>query len=195
MTIKLYPPEYLFPLKILRTFNNDFKSYRDDMIKWMIDYSYKFDTFTRSNVGGYQSPDDFYLQESFAPYLNRITEHITNTLEEYVEDPLIRPEVDELRLSNMWFNFNYQNSYNVMHVHPGCILSGVIWIQVPDDTTPIDFECMDGFARAMLEDRTNEQFLAKEGEMYMFPAHLPHCVGINRSEHTRISLSFNIISA
>ena len=34
---------------------------------------------------------------------------------------------------------------------------------------------------------------AKEGQLLLFPAHLPHRVDINRSKNTRISISFNII--
>ena len=44
MTIKLYPPEFLFPTKILLSEDTNFSSYRDDMIQWMIDYSYKHET-------------------------------------------------------------------------------------------------------------------------------------------------------
>ena len=86
MTIKLYPPEFLFPTKILSSEDTNFSSYRDDMIKWMIDYSYKHPTVAKSNQGGYQSPDQFYLEESFAPYLNRISEHLISTIEEYTRD-------------------------------------------------------------------------------------------------------------
>ena len=145
MTIKLYPPEYLFPLKVLKTADNQFKTYRDDLIQWMIDYSYKNDTYSRSNVGGYQSPDTFFFEESFAPYLNRISEHIMVTLEEYLDDPRVKPHIDDLFVSNMWFNLNYKNAFNAMHVHPGCILSGVLWIQIPDKKTPIDFDSLDNF--------------------------------------------------
>ena len=45
MSIKLFSPEFLFPTKIVKSFDTDFKSYRDDMIKWMIDYSYKNNAF------------------------------------------------------------------------------------------------------------------------------------------------------
>ena len=123
MTIKLYPPEFLFPTKILLSEDTNFSSYRDDMIQWMIDYSYKHETVGKSNQGGYQSPDQFYLEESFAPYLNRISEHLISTIDEYTRDDKSCLHLDDLKLSNMWFNFNYENCYNVQHTHPGCVLS------------------------------------------------------------------------
>ena len=192
MTIKLYPPEFLFPTKILSSEDTNFSSYRDDMIKWMIDYSYKHPTVAKSNQGGYQSPDQFYLEESFAPYLNRISEHLISTIEEYTRDDRSCLHLDDLKLSNMWFNFNYENCYNVQHTHPGCVLSGVLWIQIPEEQ-PIVFSCFDEFTRATYEKYTNESLVAKEGQLLLFPAHLPHRVDINRSKNTRISISFNII--
>ena len=192
MTIKLYPPEFLFPTKILSSEDTNFSSYRDDMIKWMIDYSYKHTTVAKSNQGGYQSPDQFYLEESFAPYLNRISEHLISTIDEYTRDDRSCLHLDDLKLSNMWFNFNYENCYNVQHTHPGCVLSGVLWIQIPEEQ-PIVFSCFDEFTRATYEKYTNESLVAKEGQLLLFPAHLPHRVDINRSKDTRISISFNII--
>ena len=192
MTIKLYPPEFLFPTKILSSEDTNFSSYRDDMIKWMIDYSYKHPTVAKSNQGGYQSPDQFYLEESFAPYLNRISEHLISTMDEYTRDDRSCLHLDDLKLSNMWFNFNYENCYNVQHTHPGCVLSGVLWIQIPEEQ-PIVFSCFDEFTRATYEKYTNESLVAKEGQLLLFPAHLPHRVDINRSKNTRISISFNII--
>ncbi len=192
MTIKLYPPEFLFPTKILSSEDTNFSSYRDDMIKWMIDYSYKHPTVAKSNQGGYQSPDQFYLEESFAPYLNRISEHLSSTIEEYTRDDRSCLHLDDLKLSNMWFNFNYENCYNVQHTHPGCVLSGVLWIQIPEEQ-PIVFNCFDEFTRASYEKYTNESLVPKEGQLLLFPAHLPHRVDINRNKNTRISMSFNII--
>ena len=192
MTIKLYPPEFLFPTKILSSEDTNFSSYRDDMIQWMIDYSYKHETVGKSNQGGYQSPDQFYLEESFAPYLNRISEQLISTIEDYTRDDKSCLHLDDLKLSNMWFNFNYENCYNVQHTHPGCVLSGVLWIQIPEEQ-PIIFSCFDEFTRATYEKYTNESLVAKEGQLLLFPAHLPHRVDINRSKNTRISISFNII--
>ena len=192
MTIKLYQPEFLFPTKILSSEDTNFSSYRDDMIQWMIDYSYKHTTVAKSNQGGYQSPDQFYLEESFAPYLNRISEHLISTIDEYTRDDRSCLHLDDLKLSNMWFNFNYENCYNVQHTHPGCVLSGVLWIQIPEEQ-PIIFSCFDEFTRATYEKYTNESLVAKEGQLLLFPAHLPHRVDINRSKNTRISISFNII--
>tara|TARA_X000000368_G_scaffold133963_1_gene105147 strand:- start:91 stop:675 length:585 start_codon:yes stop_codon:yes gene_type:complete len=191
MSIKIYPPNYLFPTKILMSCDNDFISYRDDMVAWMNTYAQKNEGVNKSNIGGYQSPDNFYLEESFAPYMNRISEHIMSTLEEYLDDDMCSINRNNISLGNMWFNFNYPHNYNVYHVHPNCVLAGVLWVQTVDDTN-IRFECLDAFARGLTEKRTNESFTPKEGQLVLFPSHIPHMVDQNNTEETRISISFNI---
>jgi|TARA_B100001250_G_scaffold212182_1_gene182013 uncharacterized protein (TIGR02466 family) len=190
MSITIVPPEYLFPIKILTSYDTSFDSYKKDLIGWMLDYSKRNETSERSNYGGYQSQDQFYFEESFAPYLNKITEHITSTAEQYCEDTIIEP--DSLKLSNMWFNLNYNNCYNVTHTHPGCILAGVLWIQCPDDSSKICFEDPNSFASATITNDTHRRFTPTAGTMALFPSYIPHRVDINHSHETRISISFNL---
>tara|TARA_B100001250_G_C19481714_1_gene649018 strand:- start:91 stop:687 length:597 start_codon:yes stop_codon:yes gene_type:complete len=192
MSIILQSPEYLFPYKILTSQDSDFDSYKDDMIEWMRVYSLDNKTYERSNFGGYQSPDKFYLEESFAPYLNRITEQIVSTTEEYINDEQSEIPSGDLKLCNMWFNFNYENSYNVTHVHPGSVLAGVLWIQCPEGCNPITFEDPNTFARSLITKDCHENFTPEPGVMMIFPSYLPHRVDINRTNTTRISLSFNL---
>ena len=193
MSIEITPPEYLFPTKVLMSYDKNFNSYQDDMIKWMVSYSKNNKGVNKSNIGGYQSPDNFYQEESFAPYMERIMEQIFMTVDSYLDDELSLPKIDDMKLSNMWFNFNHPHCYNVLHNHPGCLLAGVFWVKVVEDTC-IRFECLDSFGRAMLEQRTNEAFHPKEGGVCIFPSYLPHMVDQNNTKDTRISISFNISS-
>lgn len=192
MSITIDPPELLFPTKVLSSFDTDFDSYKEDMIEWMRLYSLENETNSRSNLGGYQSPDNFYFEDSFAPYMNRIAEQIDCTVEEYINDESTELHPESLQVCNMWFNFNYENCYNVTHTHPGCVLAGVFWIQC-DESCPIVFECVDSFSRASITKAVSETFEATPGTMMIFPAHLPHRVDINRKRTPRISMSFNLV--
>ncbi len=191
MSIVIDPPQFLFPEKVVTSFDNNFDSYRDDMVNWMVDYSKRSPTVGRSNYGGYQSGDQFYLEDSFAPYMNHISEHITSTVGEYVREGATISE-DIIKLNNMWFNFNYQNCYNVTHVHPGCILSGILWVQVPDNDRPVIFESTNQYAKGTYCDDLIKPFNPTPGTMCIFPSHLPHRVDINHTKQTRISIAFNL---
>ena len=92
----------------------------------------------------------------------------------------------------MWFNFNYQNCYNVSHVHPGCILSGILWVQVPDNDRPVIFESTNQYAKGTYCDDLIKPFNPTPGTMCIFPSHLPHRVDINHTKQTRISIAFNL---
>ena len=41
--------------------------------------------------------------------------------------------VPELNLKNYWININRYGDYNTVHNHRGTILSGVFYIDVPDE--------------------------------------------------------------
>ena len=192
MSIKLFPPHYLFPTKILMSEDSDYNSYKENLIEWMRLYSLDNETVTKSNNGGYQSPDNFYLERSFSPYMNRISELIVSTINYYIDDEISQLHENQLSVSNMWFNINYKNSYNVSHTHPGCVLAGVFWVQCPQEVSPITFNCCDDFARATYEKYTSHSFDPKEGQMVLFPAHVPHRVDINHTKQTRISIAFNL---
>jgi len=192
MTIKINSAEQLFATKVVVSEDSSFPYWKNDLINWMLDYSNEQPSNVRSNYGGYQSPDDFYLEESFTPYLNRISEHIVSTIEEYAKDTILDHE--KVRLCNMWFNLNYKNCYNVTHTHPGCLLAGVLWIQMPDQT-PIKFEDPLSYCSSEITLNANRNYTPKEGQMCLFPAWIPHRVDINETDATRISLSFNLVNS
>lgn len=193
MSITIDPPELLFPHKVISSHNTEFHSYKDSMLGWMDSYIQRNPTSNeRSNAGGYQSPDDFYLEESFAPFLNILSEQIMSTLDSYMHDTLLEDE-DPLTLSNMWFNYNYRNCYNVCHTHPGCAVAGVFWIQVPEESPLIVFDCPVCHNSSVINPDTTRRYQPSEGTMLMFPAYLPHRVDLNDNDTTRISISFNLV--
>jgi len=193
MTINVKDIELLFPTKIQFSTDDKFDEYKVPLVKWMNDYSFKNPTVTRSNFGGYQSPDNFYYEESFAPFLNRLSEWIVTSQKAYVKGTIL--EDVPLKLGNMWFNFNHQYCYNVMHTHPGCLIAGVIWLRMPTDidVPPLVFQDpMSHLTSELDEGVSDARYNPVDGEMCIFPAHIPHRVDINESTMTRVSLSFNI---
>lgn len=190
MTLIIRPPKLLFPSKIQISFDSNFDEYKDGMIEWMHEYSKHNETYNRSNHGGYQSPDQFFREETFGQYLNRISDHIFAALEEYGNG--IRVNDHNLHLSNMWFNFNGRDNYNITHSHPGSLVAGVLYVQTPEDCGEIVFIDPLLHNSSEIDENVTEAYVPTAGEMILFPAHLPHRVEPNYSDELRISVSFNI---
>lgn len=107
-----------------------------------------------------------------------------------------------LAISYMWINFNSKGDYNERHAHPGSIVSGAFYINAPDDcNAPFvlykDRASVDyNWPQVWQKDAPSQywdqlRIPAEDGKLIMFPAYLLHEVPPNRSDDTRISISFN----
>lgn len=101
-----------------------------------------------------------------------------------------------------WINYMKKHEFNPLHTHDG-VLSAVIFIDVPEEITK---------EKNQWEGKTNcpsagelefvhikstfntghAKVTPVTGDMYMFPAEMPHTVYPYSSDVTRISMSFNI---
>ena len=109
----------------------------------------------------------------------------------------------KINLSDTWLNINGPNSFNVFHNHPKGILSGCVYLKVPKDSG-----CLimgkgqtDLFLYATYGDIKQDSeftfetvsFEPKVGDVFIFPSHVEHSVGKNKSKKNRISLAFNYL--
>lgn len=112
-----------------------------------------------------------------------------------------------LRISNLWLNINNKGNSNLLHTHPGCVLSGVYYLKVP--------ACCSGpfsFIRDFKDQHMKESWgnannfetwkdinvnqydiQPQDDTMLIFPSWLMHAVSKSASDDDRISISFNII--
>lgn len=185
----------LFPARIISTHDKDFE-YQQDLIDWIEDYQSKDNSnIVISNVNGYQSQGNFYrYEESFSKFSEKIWKHIENSLDVYTKDielGYLLTQGHRIYMSNMWINVNPPGAFNHVHVHPGSLLSGVLWIKTPKDCGDLIFRDPMEMNNYCLGENAR-RFQASAGFMMLFPAHIPHNVDINRSNDTRISISFNL---
>ena len=188
MSIVVNPPTNIFPTKILTSRDNNFSSYRDNMILWMEDYATKNTSTKKSNIGGYQSPDNFYLEESFQFFYDRIVEQIASMTSNYFEGT----PISKIEVTNMWFNFNEKNCYNVVHSHPRSSVSGVLWVNTIEEHPPLFFHDPNYNDKYSLGvDHPEYFYYPKDGDMILFPSYLMHGVSANITDTKRISIAFN----
>ena len=105
----------------------------------------------------------------------------------------------ELVLDNAWVNVSPKYASNRIHVHPRDHLSGVYYVQAPENSGSICFR--DPRPQVEMWDfpygETNEMstrevsYQPAAGRMVLFPSWLAHEVRPNMSEEDRISIAFN----
>lgn len=193
--IELYE-YFVFPSLITEVFCEDFGSIRNDLIQWIKNYQSYTEGVHISNRGGWQSPDNFFEEESFLFYRKYIWDHIKIGTSRYNAD---------FSLDNMWINVNTKGNYNTSHTHPGAILSGVFWISTPENSGNLMFESPNDHAQyrlfELLDSDIKDQFnifptyhfKPNEGRMVIFPPDIRHYVDPNESDEERISIAFNLM--
>lgn len=113
-----------------------------------------------------------------------------------------------LNIGTMWSIVNPPGGSNRAHVHPGCIWSGVYYVQAPENSGGLEFidprtenlmspvKYIPGTKRPR-DCWTKVRFKPVAGKMLIFPSWLYHSVGPNKSsaggkDADRIILSFNL---
>ena len=116
-----------------------------------------------------------------------------------------------LRIGTMWSIINPPGGLNRAHIHPGCIWSGVYYVQAPKNSGRIEFidprtqNLMSAVEYIPKTKRprmcwTKVQYKPVAGTMLIFPSWLYHSVDPNRSkakgkDADRIIVSFNLSQA
>lgn len=189
-----FAQENIFPARIGYSIDENF-DYKDDLIEWILEYKDNNPSVKVSNVGGWQSRGNFYHEEeSFKPFMDKIWEQISSTVNSYAEDLELRHLITNnhvLKLMNIWVNVNPPGSFNHVHVHPGSLLSGVLWVKYPEESGCLGFRDPNEMNNYCLGENVHP-VIPTEGSMAIFPAFVPHSVEPNESEENRISISFNL---
>jgi|TARA_R110000744_G_scaffold195020_1_gene313955 uncharacterized protein (TIGR02466 family) len=150
---------------------------------------------TKTNFGGWQSQTHksnfgslFGLMAPLKSALNLCKKEL---LGDYHKEPVMQ---------DYWFNINEFGDYNTMHNHHNALLSGVFYIDVPDENMgQLYFERDDHINYYIPEDvasynhavGTKIEYKPIAGNLVIFPSWLKHAVEGNRSKKSRMSMSFN----
>ncbi len=161
---------------------------------------------SRSNfteLGGWHSHNNLHKEEAFKCLVDEIDSATQRMCDEMGYDPSRR-----LKIGTMWSIINPPGAANRAHVHPGCLWSGVYYIQAPEDCGRIEFveprtvHLMNQprykpNAKRQRDYWTKVRFLPQPGRMIIFPAWLYHAADPNLTKETgdaanRIIISFNL---
>ena len=146
----------------------------------------------KSNFLGWQSPDDMHTDITFSPLIDKILEvansEILEEFSQYGSAPF--------SVESMWVNINSPGAFNMAHIH-GAELSGVFYVDVPLPASDSGrLVLVDPRQRVNMSEKRvrglNLPIDPAPGACILFPSWLEHYVEPNKTNSTRISISFNL---
>ena len=162
----------------------------------IIQWSQQNKGVAKTNAGGWHRTTDMNTKKEYNP----LTIELFNMQEEiFKKENLSRKPV----CGNMWANINGPGNYNRPHLHPNSLFSGVYWVKTPKNTGNLMlYDPRPGIQMTMPNRKDGKlppeywrevHYEPKAGRCIMFPSWLWHEVKPNKSNDTRISVSFNFL--
>ena len=188
-----------FPQPIFHYELDNYKRHNKELSKYIYELQKKDpDGVARSNQGGWHSKPFNLKDKENAPFkfFIDIQRYVADTFKEYGW----KYEPKKVNLTEMWAIINKKNNFNLEHTHPNNYLSAAYYVKAPDNcgSFKVTNPNLISRERITVSEKNTEfnqniaQIKPKEGDLLLFPAYLPHSVGMNLSEEDRIVISFNI---
>ena len=138
------------------------------------------------------------LYDLFKMYLKGYVEHCLS-MSDYFDDGSKNKVICDI--SSMWFNEMKSGEYNPAHFHTRCHVSSVLYLKIPKNRPKRNIECkedkdgtIDFIDRSISPDLLQQGVLSiqpQEGEMYIWPSSLLHCVYPFLGDEVRRSIAWN----
>lgn len=145
----------------------------------------------------YMTPDDIHT----LPEMKELVDVIMKESSEILD--VFAVKRDAHYITNMWANIAHPNRRHGMHMHPNCILSGLVYIKTPANCGPTVFASPRQLAKSLeftylQKNEFNADvfvMVPEKGRMLMWPSHVPHAVEEGRADEfeDRIVVAFNIM--
>jgi len=106
----------------------------------------------------------------------------------------------KLKLDSLWINILKPGAAHSGHIHPGSIISGTVYVEIPpgasalkleDPRLPMMMAAPKRTADAPEPERTFVYVTPKPGEILLWESFIRHEVPANQAKAERLSLSFN----
>jgi uncharacterized protein (TIGR02466 family) len=175
-----------FPQTVFKYKVNNFKEYNKKLSEYIYNLQREDKNgIQRSNRGGWHS-NSFKLKDT-----NSIQHEFALETSKYVFDTIKTYgwilEPDKVICSEMWAIINRKNDFNIMHTHPNCNLSAAYYVKAPKDSGKFTIENPNSInkhnyppSNKKTKFNSNlEKLDIEEGDLFIFPAHLPHGVEEN----------------
>lgn len=131
------------------------------------------------------------------PRLSNIRSLLEGCIQEYLISVEGCSEDVSGGISLSWLNFTQPDEYHPIHRHPNSFISGVLYIDLGDESGLIMFQQP---SKNLIQPaapshpaylRDFKLLHVRTGDILLFPSYLEHSVPKNTSGRTRVSLAFN----
>jgi hypothetical protein len=139
----------------------------EDLAQNIIELSNHYPGIECHNKGGWQGNVD----ETYPQWAHDLVSGLTNYFNDY-------------RMHGIWFNVNGPGHSNRMHRHYVNSTTAVLYVQVPQNSGNVLFQ----------QGQQQLSITPYPGLLLTFPSDIMHGVGENKSELSRISVAFNLVS-
>lgn len=149
-----------------------------------------------SNKLGWHSQDNLHHKQEVQKLLGQLQAGFKAIVQELEWDlTQVAP-----RVISCWAMINPQHAHNAFHHHPNSVLSGVYYVQTPENCGDLYFHDPRSGSQILLPPTRKLtrwtigkiRFKPQAGACFIFPSWFWHGVESNLSEEERISISFNI---
>jgi uncharacterized protein (TIGR02466 family) len=148
-------------------------------------------------IPAYMTPDDLQTLPEMKELVDVVLSESGKILDAYTV------KRDSHYITNMWANIANPNRRHHMHMHPNCLLSGLVYIKTPKNCGSTVFASPRQLSKGLeptylAKNELNSDvfvFPAEKGRMLIWPSHVPHGVeqGTANETEDRIVLAFNIM--
>ena len=147
--------------------------------------------------GGYTTPDNLQARAEMKEFGHVVMQETNQILD------FMRVKRDSHYITNMWANIVNPNHRHLEHIHPNCLLSGIMYVRAPKGAGPTSFS--DPRPGARMIDPTYVEMtpqnmgvfnmVPEKGVMLIWPSFLPHAVeqGTASPDEERIVIAFNVM--
>lgn len=161
---------------------NNEQYHKENYIEYLLKLKESEPSAQKSNFGGYQTNDNLHKVGVFKEFVT--------VLEGLANDIFKEFSNEKLEIVDMWGNINNRKDSNAAHTHGG-ILSGVVYLQVPEDSGRLILINPAVRSNAHAISIKNYPIQPQDLGCIMFPSWLEHYVEPSNSDIDRISISFN----
>jgi uncharacterized protein (TIGR02466 family) len=144
----------------------------------------------------YASLNDLTRRDSLFDELRRtLDKHVANFANDLHLDLKAR-----LKLDSLWINILEPGAAHSGHIHPGSVISGTVYLEVPpgasalkleDPRLPMMMAAPKRTSDAPEAEKTFVYLTPQVGTVFLWESYLRHEVPVNAAQEERVSLSFN----